>query len=125
LETRVEEASPGILTIGGSIAGSDRTSPGSRVSIRATGLNWLAKFPTVRLVVRIGTRYVPIESITPDLQSLGVSVLTVTMPSDISSDSIPLVIEVMQPDGTSLTSNPASISLDTSERMPSSPPIEQ
>ena len=64
-------------------------SPGGRVSIRATGLNWLAKFPTARLFVRIGTRYVPIESITPDLQSLGVSRLTVTMPSDISGDSIP------------------------------------
>jgi uncharacterized protein (TIGR03437 family) len=125
LETRVEDASPGILTIGGSIAGSDLTPPGGRVSIRATGLNWLAKFPTGRLVVRIGTRYVPIESITPDLQSLGVSVLTVTLPADISGNSGPLVIEVVQPDGTSLTSNPASISLDTGERVPSSPPVEQ
>jgi hypothetical protein len=44
VETRVEQATPGILATGAS---------GGSVSIRATGIIWLAKFPTVRLFVRI------------------------------------------------------------------------
>ena len=71
------------------------------MSIRATGMNWLAKFPTVRPYVRIGTQYVPIESITPDPQDSGVSTLTVKLPFDISGDSVPIVIEVVQTDGRS------------------------
>lgn len=101
VETRVEQATPGILATGAS---------GGSVSIRATGIIWLAKFPTVRLFVRIGTQYVPIESITTDSQDAGVSTLTVTLPSDISGDSVPVTIEVVQTDGRSVASNPASIS---------------
>ena len=44
-------------------AGADRT-----VSIRVTGMNWLAKYPMVQPYVRIGTQYVPIKSMTPDPQ---------------------------------------------------------
>ena len=51
----------------------DRILPGGTVSIRATGMNWLAKFPTIRLFARIGGRSVPIESNIPDPDSPGVS----------------------------------------------------
>jgi uncharacterized protein (TIGR03437 family) len=108
VETRVEEASPGIFATGGPAAGS-----GGTVSIRATGMNWLAKFPTVRPFVRIGSEYVPIESITPDRQDAGVSTLTVTLPSDVLGDSVPVIIEVVQTDGRSVASNPASIPVET------------
>ena len=124
VESRVEEASPGIFATG-SPSGSDPILPGGTVSIRATGLNWLAKFPTVRPLVRIGTQYVPIESITPDPEVPGVSTLTVTLPADISGDSVPVIIEVVQTDGSSVTSNPASILIETRQRAASNPPIVQ
>src|SRR5258708_7700783 len=113
VETRVGEASPGIFTTGEFAAGADLILPGGTMSIRATGINWLAKFPAVRLFVRIGTQYVPIHSITPDLQVAGASRLTVTLPSDFSGDAIPVMIEVVQTDGRSVVSNPASISVET------------
>jgi hypothetical protein len=95
------------------------------VSIRATGMNWLKKFPTVRPFVRIGTQYVPIESITPDTQDAGVCTLTVTLPSDISGGPVPVVIEVVQSDGRSVASNPASIPIETRQRPASRPFIVQ
>ena len=104
VETGVEEATPGIRATGGS---------GGSVSIWATGISWLAKFPAVRLLVRIGTQYVPVESITTDPQDPGVSTLTVTLPSDISGSSVPVTIEVVQTDGRSVASNSASISVDS------------
>ena len=120
LETTVEEASPGIFTTAWPAPESAAT-----LSIRATGIDWLAKFPTVQPLVRIGTRYVPIDSITPDPQEPGVSTLIVTLPSDLSGDSAPVVIEVMQTDGRSVTSNPASIPLDARPGAASRPPIAQ
>src|ERR1019366_892214 len=78
VETRVEEGSPGIFTTGGWAAGSDLVLPGGVVSIRVTGMDWVAKFSTVRPHVRIGTQEVPIESITPDPQAPCVSTLYVT-----------------------------------------------
>jgi uncharacterized protein (TIGR03437 family) len=120
VETRVEETSPGIFTIG-----QPATGPGDTVSIRATGMNWVAKFPTVRAYIRIGTQYVPIDSITPDPQDPGVSTLTVTMPSDVSGDTVPVVLEVVQTDGRSVVSNPASISVATRRREAAPPPIVQ
>jgi len=118
LETRVEEASPGIFSAGGSEA---RIVPGGTVSIRATGMNWLAKFPTTRLFARIGDRSVAIESNTPDLETPGVSRLTVTLPAEVSGDSVPVVIEVVQADGDSIESNSASIPIDTRLRAGSDP----
>ena len=120
VETRVEEASPGIFATDGPTA-----QPGGTVSIRATGMNWLKKFPTVRPFVRIGTQYVPIESITADPQDPGVSTLTVTLPSDISGDSVPVIIEVVQTDGRSVASNPASIPVETRLRAASHPLVVQ
>ena len=125
IETRVEEASPGIFATGGWTGGSDLLLPGGTVSIRATGMNWLAKFPTVLPFVRIGTQYVPIESITPDPQDAGVCTLTVTLPSDISGGPVPVVIEVVQSDGRSVASNPASIPIETRQRPASRPFIVQ
>jgi hypothetical protein len=109
--TRVEEASPGIFA-----AVVPATGPGGTVSIRATGMNWLAKFSTVRPYARIGTQYVPIESITPDPQDSGVSTLTFKVPFDISGDSVPMVIEVVQTNGRPVTSNPAAIPVETRQR---------
>ena len=120
VESQVEEASPGIVNIVESTTGLTDT-----LSIRATGIDWLAKFPSVSLLVRIGTHYVPIESVTPDPQESGVSTLTVILPSDISGDSIPVVIEVVQTDGRSVTSNPASIMLATRQRAVSYPSSRQ
>jgi uncharacterized protein (TIGR03437 family) len=122
LETRVEEASPGIFATGGSAAGADRILPGGTVSIRATGMNWLARFPTTRLFARIGERSVAIESNTPDLETPGVSRLTVTLPAEVSGDSVPLVLEVVQADGDSIASNPASIPIDNRLRAGSDAP---
>ena len=122
LETRVEEASPGIFATGGSAEGPDRILPGATVSIRATGMNWLARFPTTRLFVRIGERSVAVESNTPDLETPGVSKLTVTLPADVSGDSVPVVLEVVQADGASISSNSASIPIDTRLRAGSDPP---
>jgi hypothetical protein len=119
VETRVEEASPGIFT-SESAVGADGT-----VSLRATGMNWLAKFPTVQASIRIGTQYVPIESITPDPQVPGVSTLTLTPPSDTSGDSVPVVIEIVQTDGRSVQSNSVSIPGETRRRAPSNPLIVQ
>ena len=99
--------------------------PGGTVSIRATGMNWLVKFPTVRPFVRIGSEYVPIESITPDPQDAGVSTLTVTLPSDVLGDSVPVIIEVVQTDGRSVASNPASIPVETRLRAASHPLVVQ
>src|SRR6185369_16230458 len=113
LETRVEEASPGIFSAGGSEAGPDRILPGGTLSIRATGMKCLAKFPTTRLFARIGDRSVAIESNTPDLETPGVSRLTVTLPAEVTGDSVPVVIEVVQADGDSIESNSASIPIDT------------
>jgi hypothetical protein len=76
-------------------------------------MNWLAKFPTTRLFARIGDRSVAIESNTPDLETPGVSRLTVTLPAEVTGDSVPVVIEVVQADGDSIESNPASIPIDT------------
>ena len=112
LETRVEEASPGIFVT----SEPDGSSPGATVSIRATGMNWLAKFPAIRLVAKIGERVVPIESNTPDLESPGVSRLTLTLPPDVSGDSVPVVIQVITTDGDSIESNAASIPVDTHHR---------
>ena len=112
LETRVEEASPGIFVT----SEPNGSAPGATVSIRATGMNWLAKFPAIRLVARIGERVVPIESNTPDLESPGVSRLTLTLPPDVSGDSVPVVIQVITTDGDSIESNAASIPVDTRHR---------
>src|ERR1017187_356281 len=120
VETRVEEASPGIFATDGPTG-----QPGGTVSIRATGMNWLKKFPTVRPFVRIGTQYVPIESITADPQDPGVSTLTVTLPSDVLGDSVPVIIEVVQTDGRSVASNPASIPVETRLRAASHPLVVQ
>jgi len=117
LETRVEEASPGIFVT----SEPDRILPGGTVSIRATGMNWLAKFPTTRLFARIGDRSVAIESNTPDLENPGVSRLTVTLPAELSGDSVAVVIEVVQADGDSIESNSASIPIDTRLRAGSDP----
>jgi hypothetical protein len=92
------------------------------VSIRATGMNWLARFPTTRLFARIGERSVAIESNTPDLENPGISRLTVTLPAEVSGDSVPLVIEVVQADGDSIASNPASIPIDNRLRAGSDAP---
>jgi uncharacterized protein (TIGR03437 family) len=121
VETRVEEGSPGIFTTGGWAAGSDLVLPGGVVSIRVTGMDWLAKFSTVRPHVRIGTQEVPIESITPDPQAPGVSTLTVTLPSDIPGDSVAIVIEMVQTDGRSVASNPASIPVETHQQAAAHP----
>ena len=102
-----------------------RCCSATAVSIPATGMNWLVKFPTVRPFVRIGTQYVPIESITPDTQDAGVCTLTVTLPSDISGGPVPVVIEVVQSDGRSVASNPASIPIETRQRPASRPFIVQ
>jgi uncharacterized protein (TIGR03437 family) len=122
IETRVEEASPGIFTTGGWAAGSDLILPGGIVSIRVTGMNWLAKFSTVRPLIRIGAQEVPIESITPDPRAPGVSTLTVTLPSDVPADSVAIVIEMVQTDGRSIASNPASIPAGTRQQ-PTHPSI--
>ena len=107
VETRVEEASPGIFT------GESAVGPAGTMSLRATGMNWLAKFPSVRALIRIGTQHLPIDSITPDPQVPGVSTITVTLPSDASDDSVPTTIEVVQTDGRSVSSNPVSIPVET------------
>jgi uncharacterized protein (TIGR03437 family) len=125
LETRVAEASPGIFVTGESEAGPDPIFPGGRVSIRATGINWLAKFPTIRLFARIGERSVPIESNTPDLDAPGVSRLTVTLPPDVAGNSVPLVIGVVPTEGDSTQSNSVSIPVDTRQRAPLSPTIRR
>ncbi len=77
VETTVEEASPGIFTTAWPAPES------ATLSIRATGIDWLAKFPAVRASVRIGTRYLAIDSITPDPLAPGVATLTVTLPADL------------------------------------------
>ena len=119
VETRVEEASPGIFT------SESAVGPSGTLSLRATGMNWLAKFPTVRALIRIGTQYIPIDSITPDPQVPGIATLTVTLPSDYAGDSVPAIIEVVQTDGRSVSSNPASIPVGTRQRAGSSPIIVQ
>ena len=116
LETRVEEASPGIYANGGPEAEPDRTTPIGTVSIRATGMNWLAKFPTVRLFARIGAYSVPVDSNIPDPQSAGVSRLTVMVPPDISGDSVPVVIQVVQMNGEVIESNSTSIPVDSRQQ---------
>ena len=123
LETRVEEASPGIFSTGESTEVPDRILPGGTVSIRATGMNWLARFPTTRLFARIGDRSVAVESNTPDLENPGVSRLTITLPAELSGDSVPIVIEVLKADGDSIASNSASIPIDTRPGAGSDPPI--
>jgi uncharacterized protein (TIGR03437 family) len=120
LDTGVEDASPGIFGTGGPPAG-----PGDTVSIRATGMNWVAKFPALRTFARIGTQYVPIESITPDPLGPGVSMLTVTLPSGILGESVPVVIEVVKTNGHSVTSNPALIPVAPPQPAASHPNIVQ
>jgi len=104
IETTVEESSPGIFTTAWPTPES-----AAILSIRATGLDWLAKFPAIQPSARIGTHYLPIDSIIPDPQEPGVSTLTVTLPSDLTEDSAPIVIEVTQTDGRTVTSNPAML----------------
>jgi hypothetical protein len=120
VETTVEESSPGIFSTAWPAPESAAT-----LSIRATGIDWLGKVPTVQPSVRIGERHIPIDSITPDPQEPGVSTLTVTLPSDLSGDSVPVVIEVMQTDGRTVTSNPAMLPLDARPATASRPPIAQ
>jgi uncharacterized protein (TIGR03437 family) len=119
LETKVGEASPGIFIT----SERDRISAGGTVSIRATGMNWLARFPAIQLFARIGGRPVPIESNTPDPDSPGFSRVTLTLPADVSGESVPLVIGVVQTDGNSIESNSASIRVDTRQRVGFSPLI--
>ena len=88
-------------------------------------MNWVAKFPAVRTFARIGTQYVPIESITPDPLGPGVSMLTVTLPPGILGESVPVVIEVVKTGGHSVTSNPALIPLAASQPAASHPRIVQ
>lgn len=102
LETRVEEASPGIFATHGPTGESS-----SGLSIRATGINWLEKFQTIRPLVRAGTHYVPIESITVDPEEPGVYTLHVTLPPGLSADSLPIVLEMVQANGRSVSSNAA------------------
>jgi uncharacterized protein (TIGR03437 family) len=120
LETGVEDASPGIFGISGPAAG-----PGDTVSIRATGMEWVAKFPAVRTFARIGTQYVPIESNIPDPLGPGISILTVTLPSGILEESVPVVIEVVKTDGHSVTSNRAFIPVTSPQPAASHPHIVQ
>jgi hypothetical protein len=98
METKVEEASPGIFKAGGA---------GSALSIRATGINWVEKFQTIRPMVRAGAQYLPIESITADPEEPGVYTLRVKLPPDLAADSVPIVLEMVKANGRSVTSNPA------------------
>jgi hypothetical protein len=102
VETVAEEAGPGIFTARGTAR-----EAGSAVSIRATGINWVERFQTIRPLVRAGTRYLPVEAITADPDEPGVYTLRVTLPSDIPAESVPIVVEVVQANGRSVASNPA------------------
>jgi hypothetical protein len=110
METKVEESSPGIFATSAP-AGDSRLT----VSIRVTGINWADKFQTMRPLVQAGAQYVPIDSVTPDPEQPGVYTIRVTLPSDISADSVPIVLEVVQADGRSVQSNTAWISVDAAE----------
>jgi hypothetical protein len=123
LETRVEEASPGIYAADSPEAEPELASPASTLSFRATGMNWLAKFPTARLFAKIGEHSVPVETNTPDPESAGVSRLTVTVPPDVSGDFVPVVIQVVQMDGELIESNSTSIPVDLTQRHRLSTPV--
>jgi hypothetical protein len=103
VESRVEEATPGIITVAGSATG--------QVAIQVTGLNWLQKFPAIRPLVWIGSQRVLIESITTDPNHPGVSLLT--LPVGVTADSGSVVVEVVQTDGRPIMSNPASLQTES------------
>ena len=102
METNVEEASPGIFT-----TRRPAGEAGATLSIRATGINWVDKFQTIRPMVRAGTQYLSIESITADPEEPGVYTLRVKLPPELAADSVPIVLEMVKANGRSVTSNPA------------------
>ena len=61
-----------------------------------------------------------VESNVSDPESAGVSRLTLTLPADVSADSVPVVIGVVQTDGDPIESNPAPIPADTRQHTGSS-----
>jgi hypothetical protein len=104
MEARVEQAGPGIFTARAPAGDSTLA-----VSIRVTGINLADRFQTLRPLVRAGAQYLPIESITGDPEEPGVFTLRVTVPTNVSANTVPIVLEVVQADGRIVHSNTAWI----------------
>jgi uncharacterized protein (TIGR03437 family) len=82
--------------------------PGDTLAVQVTGIDCSG---TSQPMLQIGPEYAKVLSVGPSANP-GVCMIQAAVPAGISGDSVPLVLEAVRADGTSIRSNTAFIAVD-------------
>jgi len=84
---------------------------GELLSVLASGVSCDQNFAAGRPQLQFGMHIMPIQAIRPAAGHAGACELTFEVPPGVTGDNLPIRLQILQYDGTSTSSNPASIAV--------------